>query len=73
MATKISLMSTGLAGCLDKSPVIRDHENVVIKNPKRKRRNTGLIILRLSTLNYGLNHPFSGLEKMPLYDSSGPR
>lgn len=66
-------MSTGLAGWLDKSPVIRDHENVVIKNPKRKRRNTGLLILRLSTLNYGLNHRFSGLEKMLLYDSSGRR
>lgn len=41
-------MSTGLAGWLDNLPVIRDHENgVIIKNPKRKRRDTSLIILRL--------------------------
>lgn len=40
-------MSTGLAGWLDNLPVIRDHENVTIKNPKRERKDTNLIILRL--------------------------
>lgn len=68
-----SLMSIDLAGWLDNLPVIRDHEDVIIKNPNRKLSDPSLSFLQLPTLNYGLNHRFSGLGKTLLYDNSGRR